>query len=286
MYIILFLVLASISYALILILKSEKIESFIGQKIKFISSISNYLVELEKRQILLKHIKMLTPVNIVIISVTLFVLSIILFNFAIGVLSTSIILSIPILVSPFIISKMLIKRNKHNILYSLPMYAVNLKNYISEDNNIIAAIMKTSVEPPLKIFIERFKGNVSRGVNVIEALDMLNREVDVKEFSDLIEGVKLCYINGGNFVSVLEKYISIITKEQTYKEESEEKAFSSILTLIIMIVLNIAVVLFILNNNEYSIIIRTTFMGKLILNINAISYMGIAVIMGKIYKEE
>lgn len=166
------------------------------------------------------------------------------------------------------------------------MYVVNIKNYITEENNIISAIMKVSAEPPLAVFVEKFKNNVSRGVNVIQALDILDKEVGIKEFSDLIAGIKLCYKNGGGFVSVLEKYIAIITKEATYKEETEEKAFSSILTLFIMVVLNIIVVLFILKNNEYADIIRTTFVGKMILNFNAISYMVIAGLVSKIYKED
>lgn len=286
MYIVLFLILSVLVYSFIIILKDDKIAIIEGKNIKLVSDISGCLEELKKRQIFLRTTKLLTPINVIITSILLFVISTILLNLVIGVLSTSIIVSVPILISPIIISQILIKKNKQKILSNLPMYAVNLKNYITEENNIISAITRSNTEYPLKIFTDKFKNNVLSGMNVIEALDRLNKDVQVKEFSDLIEGIKLCYINGGNFISVLEKYIAIITKEQIYKEEAEEKAYSSMLTLIIMLFLNIAVVLFMLNNNEYSSIIRTTFTGKLILNFNAISYMGIAALIGKIYKEE
>lgn len=287
-YIILFLILTIVAYMFILIIKREKIVVVKGQDISigFISNISKCLEDLKKRNILIKGTKWLTSINVFCISGVLFILSVIVLNLLIGVLSTAIILSFPILLSPIIISKILIKNNKRKVLECLPMYAINLKNYITEDNNIISAIMKASVEPPLDVFISKFKNNVSRGMNVLEALDILEKDVELKEFSELILGIKLCYTNGGKFVSVLEKYIAIITKEATYKEETEEKAFSSIITLIVMVILNAVVVVFLLKNNEYASVIRTTIVGKMILNINAISYMVIAGFVAKIYKEE
>lgn len=288
MYIVLFLTLMTISYIFILILKGEKLVALRKSNISigFVSSIGRHIEELKKRNIILKGTKWIAPKNLIGISILLFILSAVVLSYIIGVASTAVILSIPVLISPVIISKMLIKKNKRKILASLPMYAVNIKNYITEENNIISAIMRASVEPPLAVFVEKFKNNVSKGVNVLEALEILDKDVEVKEFSDLISGIKLCYKNGGDFVSVLEKYILIITKEAAYKEETEEKALSSILTLLIMICLNVIVVFFILSNKEYADIIRTTFAGKITLNLNAISYMVIAGLISKIYKED
>lgn len=287
-YIILFLILTVIVYVFILIIKGEKLVVVRGPNISIgvISNISKQIEDLKRRNILLKGMKFIKPINIFCISVALFILSVTILNFLIGVLSTSIILSFPVLISPVIISQILIKNNKRKVLASLPMYAVNLKNYITEDNNIVSAIMKSSAEPPLIVFISKFKNNILRGMNVLQALEILDKDVGVEKFSELIEVIKLCYISGGNFVSVLEKYIAIITKEATYKEQTEEKAFSSIITLLVMIVLNVIVIVFILKNNGYGNIIRNTFVGKTILNFNAISYMVIAGLVGKIYKEE
>ena len=86
---------------------------------------------------------------------------------------------------------------------------------------------------------------------------------------------------------MLERYINIITKENIHKESIKEKAHTDIITLLIMVVLNVLVlVMFVLTNKEYASIIRETFFGKLVLNFNALSYILIAYLISKIYKEE
>ena len=167
------------------------------------------------------------------------------------------------------------------------MYAVNLKNHVSEDNNIIKAIQMTSVEEPLEKYIDKFTSNIKRGLNVIQAFEDLKNEVNIKNFDYLINSCETCYLNGGDFVKVLEQYINITTKENTEKESSKEKAYSDMLTLIIMVILNIFVVVcFVLANKDYAYIIRSTFVGRAILSLNALSYLVIAYLVSKMYKEE
>ena len=77
------------------------------------------------------------------------------------------------------------------------------------------------------------------------------------------------------------------TKERMQKEETEEKAFSSVITLIVMMLLSVFVIItFVFANDEYANIIRTTAGGKVILNINAISYMVMSWIITRVYREE
>ena len=169
----------------------------------------------------------------------------------------------------------------------LPIYVVNIKNHISEDNNIVGAIQRTIVEQPLKKYIDIFKSNISRGMNVIEAFDLLKQEVNVKAFDSFVNSCEVCYLNGGDFNKVLEQYINMITKENVHKESAKEKAYADILTLVIMIILNVAVlVMFVFTNKEYAQIMRETFWGQLILNFNAVSYIVIAYLISRIYKEE
>lgn len=283
-YIIIFFIFTMIIYMILYYFNGKKWIKDGDKKVSAI--ILRYIQELESRQIVLKGKKWIKPINIIIFSIILFTISILTFNYIIGVLSTAIIISFPALMSPILISAILITNNKRKIIKILPMYVVNLKNYITEENNIIAAMMKCGVEQPLNIFIENFKRNVKGGMNVLAALEYLDKEIGIKQFTDLITGIKLCYTNGGNFAKVLEKYIAIITKEATYREETEEKALSSILTLIVMVGLNIIVTIFILNNKEYASILQATFIGQVILNINVLSYMFIAWLVSRIYKEE
>ena len=180
-----------------------------------------------------------------------------------------------------------IYREKAEILKVLPMYIINLKNHVSEENNIIKAIQATSVEEPLNKYINEFKQNISRGMNVIEAFDLLRESININIINDLINSCATCYLNGGNFVKLLERYLEIITKENRHKEETREKAYSDILTLFVMIMLNIfTIIFFVFGNKEYAIIIRETLLGKIIINFNAISYIFIGYLISKIYKED
>ena len=229
----------------------------------------------------------ITTLTVIIISAILFLIFVFILFIYIRILSTAVILSLPILISPIIISKILVIRNKEKISKQIPFYTINIKNQMKEDNDIVQAIKRTKVEEPLKKHIDKFKLNVFNGMNVISAMEKLKNDVDVKDFGEMIETFEVCYKNGGDFVKVLEKIILMKTKERMYKEETEEKAFTSVVTLIIMMLLSVFVIAtFVFGNLEYANIVRSTFGGKLILNLTAISYMVMTWIIAKVYKED
>ena len=240
-----------------------------------------------KRKLIPNRLMVITPLVVFLIMVLLGLISFAIFNSYLKIISTAFILSLPFFISPILIIKILLNKERTNIIKILPMYVVNIKNHMAEDNNIISAIQRTNVEEPLKKYIITFKTNISRGMSAIAAFDLLKQEVNVKVFTDFINSCQVCYLNGGDFNRVLEQFIDIITKENIHKESSKEKAYADILTLIIMIVLNILViVMFVFANKEYANIIRETFFGRLVLNFNAISYIFIAYLISRIYKEE
>ena len=267
-------------------INSKKIKNKI-ENTKTFNKISNYILLSIKRKILPNRISKIGTLGVVAIMFFLFILAFLVFNIYLQVVSTSIILSIPFFISPIIIIKVLLNKEKSSIIKSLPMYIVNIKSHIADDNNIICAIQRTIVEEPLKKYVDVFKTNISRGMNVIEAFDLLKEEVNISMFTSFINACQVCYLNGGDFNKVLERYIDMITKENIHKEAIKEKAYSDILTLLIMIGLNILVIImFIFTNEEYAEIIRETFVGRVILNMNAISYILIAYLISRIYKEE
>lgn len=246
-----------------------------------------YVKQIPKNQVYYNKKNYFTPVVLLVLMVLVFSVMFVLFYSFFRVVSTALILALPFLFSPIILIKILINKEKSEIIKKLPMYIVNIKNHIEDDNNIIGAIQKTIVEEPLKKYIEVFKININRGMKVIEAFDLLKKEVNVKTFTTFINTCQVCYLNGGDFNNVLEHYISIITKENIHKEATKEKAYSDIITLIVMLVLNVLVIVaFVFTNREYAIIMRETFFGKLLLNFNAISYIVIVYLISKIYKEE
>ena len=280
------IVLGGIIYLLISIVKRERLKTRLTQT-KTYNKLSEYIVLSAKRKLLPTKLNNLSPIIMIVIMLFLFLFSFVLFYSYLKVFSTSLILSLPFFISPILIIKVLLNKEKTDIIRQLPMYVVNIKNYISEDNNIIGAIQRTKLEEPLKKYIDAFKVNISRGMNVMEAFDLLKKDVNVKLFTSFVNSCEVCYLNGGDFSNVLEHYINMITKENVHKESTKEKAYADILTLIIMIVLNVLViVMFVFTNHEYAQIMRETFFGKLVLNFNAFSYMLIAYLISKIYKEE
>lgn len=230
---------------------------------KWYNKLSDYLMLVAKKDLLPKKLKWLNPIAIVFSMLVLFLMSFVLFYNYFKITSTAVILSLPISIFPILIIKILLNKEKSQIIKLLPLYAVNIKNHIDEDNNIIYALQRTIVEEPLKKYMNEFKNNISRGMNVMEAFDILKKDVDVKDFTTFINSCEGCYLNGGSFSKVLEHYIKIITKENVHKEASKEKAYSDILTLIIMVVLNVLVIVtFVFTNKEYAQIIRETVLRK------------------------
>ena len=286
---ILYLVLLLLFFVLIYIIIEPFFKFKFAKKIRFnpYDKIKYQLFLAVKKRLIPKKLQYITPLFLVVIMVLIYIISFLIFNMYLKIISTSLIISIPFCLIPIIVIKTLINKEKNKINAILPMYVVNLKNHIVEDNNIIKAIQDTSVQEPLLKYINVFNNNIKRGINVIEAFELLKKEVGVKNFTSLINACESCYLNGGDFSKILEQYIDIITKENTQKEASKEKAYSDILTLIVMVVINIFVIVgFVLSNREYAAIIRETVVGRAILSFNAISYLLIAYITSKIYKEE
>ncbi len=280
------LIISCVIYFLTSVIKREKMKNKLIQT-KMYSKLSEYVFISLKRQLLPSKVDKLNPIILVSVMLILFGLSFLLFYSYLKIITTSIILSLPFFILPILIIKILLNKEKSNIIKLLPMYVVNIKNHIYEDNNIVGAIQKTTVEEPLKKYIDAFKMNISRGMNVIEAFDLLKEEVNVKAFTTFVNSCEVCYLNGGDFNMVLEHYINMITKENVHKESAKEKAYADILTLVIMIALNVLViVMFVFTNKEYAGIMRETFFGRLVLNFNAVSYILIAYLISRIYKEE
>jgi len=282
------IVTAVIVYKLLSLLQEIKIKYKLNFKeSRLYSRISDEIFNLLKRELIPNKFKGLTPVWLLVVMTVIGVAAFLIINTYIKVTITSIVLTLPFFLSPILISIFLSNKEKSNVMKMLPMYIINLKNHVSEDNNIIKAIQMTTLDEPLRKYINQFKDNVSRGMNVMEAFDKLKSDVDVKHFNTFINSCEVCYMNGGDFTSLLKRYVNMITKEIYHKEETKEKAYSDILTLIIMIVLNVLViVMFVFANVEYAAIIRGTLFGQIILTLNALSYILIAYFVFKLYKEE
>jgi len=231
--------------------------------------------------------KKISAITIFSISVLISILTNFLSSISIKIVSTSIILSVVSFFVPYIIISIDVNKKVQKIKSILPSYIVNLKNNLEVTNNIIKAMRITKVEAPLEYSINNFNYKVERGINVYQCFDELKENVNIDVFSSLVDAFKVCYMNGGDFICVLNKYTDIISKENMEKAKLKENSSATILTLIIMVCINILLLFsVVLSNLEYSQIILGTLGGHVIINFEIISYLLVVYFVYKVYKME
>ena len=252
----------------------NKIENYIKNKRYFIN-LNNYLNSIG---IYKKYLQYLIIILSLIFSIIIYFISFKIFN----VISTSILISIFSFFIPYNLITRIYYKRKEKIIKLFPTYIITLKTYTQLTNDIIIAFRNAKTIEPLKTYIDRFNIYVEKGINVFDSLELLKKDIDIKQISDFLSSIQVCYINGGNFNILLNRYAKLLLKSNLQKEKEEQEIFSSITVLIILIVINLMLLfLFVFSDSEYKAIITTTFTGKLILNINILSYIFIYFIIKK-----
>lgn len=241
--------------------------------------ISNFKIKLEKKikkdlantkifnfNINVIYIKLFS----VIISIVIFFTCYKLFN----IISCSLVLAILSLRLPYIIKIETEKKRKNNILKSFPSYLVCLKNYISTKNDIIAAMKKVNAEEPLNYYINIFNNNIQNGVSIVDGFEMLKNSIGINKLNGFFIATQYSYINGGDFANILDKYSKFLLQDNIRGEKSKQELLFTKIIIFIMMFINILVLFsFVLSNVEYKNIVTGTFIGKMIININIITYI-------------
>lgn len=221
------------------------------------------------------------------ITIILYIISSILVYSLIKVLIASLILSLPVLLIPFLIFKAYEIKEKKRILKLLPVYALNLKNNIKSDNNIVLAIKRTKVDKVIKRHIDVFVKEIDRGVNIYDAFNKLDKAIGVSEFSDLIHAFQVCFKSGGEFAKVLDMYSKQVSEKLLLNEKEQEKSLSTIITLVVMVALNVMMLfMYIPKNYEVQQIFSSNMFGRLLIDLNAIATLICLYFLFKIYKME
>lgn len=260
----------------------------IGSKINnssFIKKISFYINYLKNINISSFHL--LKPIIIIAISLIISFLSFILSYKFFCVFSSALIISIYTFFIPYIFLKYLYNRYRRKILDIFPTYIISLKNYTNISNDIIVAMRKVNIDKPLMLFIDRFNLLIQKGISVCDGFEKLKSDINIKKISEFITALQNCYINGGDFSKLLDRYSKIINNINAQREKESQDNFSSILVLIILIIINIFLIItFIYSNVTYKSIIINSFTGKVILNINILSYLLVFYFVKKLNKLE
>lgn len=206
----------------------------------------------------------------VIISIVIFFTCYKLFN----IISCSLVLAIVSLRLPYIIKIETEKKRKNNILKSFPSYLVCLKNYINTKNDIIYAMKKVNVEEPLNSYINMFNNNIQNGVSIVDGFEMLKNSIGINKLNGFFVATQYSYINGGDFANILDKYSKFLLQDNIRDEKSKQELLFTKIIIFIMMFINVVVLFsFVFSNIEYKNIVTGTFIGKIIININIITYI-------------
>lgn len=257
----------------------KRIDEYISKKNIFIN-LNNYFTSLRVNNI--KRSSYFTIIFSFIFSIIIYFISYKIFS----IYSTSILISVFCFFIPYNFVKRLYYNKKGKILNMFPTYIITLKTYTQVTNDIIIAFKNAKVVEPLKTYIDRFNMYVEKGINVIEAFEILKKDIDISKISDFISSLQICYINGGDFSILLQRYANLLSKINLQREKEEQENFSSILVLSILVIINLILLFsFVFANYEYKVIITQTFVGKIILNINIVSYVFIYFMIKKISRK-
>ena len=278
-FILIFVIFLIIEMFSNIILSNRKNKFFNIQKINnrinntsFIKKIKYYIEYLKNININL--FCYINPITIILISIFISIITFFISYKFISVFSSAIIISVYSFFIPYLILKYIYNDYRKKIMDIFPTYIVSLKNYTIISNDIIIAMRKVKVEPPLMIFIDKFNILTEKGVTVYEAFQKLKNDIKINKISEFITALQNCYINGGNFSELLDKYSKILTNINNHREKENQENFSSILVLIILVIINIFLIInFVYSNQIYREIVVNSFIGKTILNINILSYL-------------
>jgi Flp pilus assembly protein TadB len=243
------------------------------KKLPFIKRLSYMLGELNIC-LKIKNINIISTLTILILSiVSSIIIFILTYNFLHLFLSSVILSSFTFFIPYFVIKYFLYcKRNK--IIKMFPNFIISLKNYTDVNNDIIEAFKRVNAEEPLNLYIEKFNISLQKGVKIYDAFETLKKSINIERINQFITLLQFCYMYGGNFGNLLDKFSKIQMKTNLQRESEKQKIFSSKLVLVILIILNMYILLgFVLTNNEYYNILVKTFVGNLILNTNILSYI-------------
>lgn len=225
--------------------------------------------------------------NVIIISLVFSLVIFIISFIYLKIFSSALILSIYSFFIPYLLLKNIYQEYKNKINNIFPSYIISLKNYTQVKNDIVIAFKNVDVEDPLKIFINKFNLLVEKGINISDAFEQLRNDINIKKINEFLKAVENCYISGGSFSILLDKYSKILIKMNTQKEKQIQENISSIIVLVILVIINIFLIInFIYSNDEYKLIIINSFVGKTILNINILSYLVIYYFINKLKKLE
>ena len=162
-----------------------------------------------------------------------------------------------------------------------------MKNYTKTQNDIIGAFRNCSAPKEIEAYIKDFIYQVENGIKVYDAFENMKISINIEKISEFITLLEYCYLNGGDFTNLIDKYSVTLMKITTQNEEQKQKEMSTKVVLIVLVVINLYMLFgFVYSNALYRNVIINTFLGRLIIDINILSYFIMILVFSKFKKME
>lgn len=215
----------------------------------------------------------------IIIAIILFNL----FNLMFKIRSVAFILSVPFIFSGFIIIQYLADKKQERIEDVMNDFFIQFRGEVKLNNDIIGAFskIKNTCLPPFDEYISKMMLEISTGEIPEIALKKFADKVDINKFELYINNLKYCNAYGGNVEKLTLETQKMIEDLLKQKKKLKKETKSICMSLYMLIGLDLLIYFnFIASNADYISLMRNSFIGNMIINVN---FMSIWVIVGLAY---
>lgn len=206
----------------------------------------------------------------IIIAIILFKL----FNIIFKIKSVAIILSAPFVFSGFIIIQYMADKKQDKLEEVMNDFFIQFRGEIKVSNDIIGAFKKiqNTCLSPFDEYISKMVLEISTGEIPEEALKKFANKVDINKFDLYVNNLKYCNTYGGNVEKLTLETQKMIEDLLKQKKKRKKETKSVCMSLYMLIGLDFLIYFnFIANNLSYISLMRNSFVGNMIININFIS---------------
>lgn len=196
------------------------------------------------------------------------------FNFIFKISTVSLILAIPFCFIGFVVIQYLADKKQSKLEEVMNDFFIQFRGEIKVNNDIIGAFKKiqNTCLPPFNEYIGKMMTEISAGGIPEEALKEFADKVDIGKFSLFINNLKYCNTYGGNIENLTIQTQKMIEDLLKQKKKRIKETKSICIALYGLIGLDFLIYFnFISNNTSYINLMRDSFVGNLIININFIS---------------
>lgn len=255
--------------------EKEKMAAFKIKQMEYYVSKKKKHKYLNKLQMLIlksnvnEKLKILTPEIVIFISAILAVSGFILGRRYLDLIFPSLLIGVFFYRIPTFILELLTEVQNFKINKNLVEFMNILINFCGVKNDIVYSINSSIpfIKKPISNYCESFIYETKHGISPYDALENFKEKVDNKQFKLMIKNLQLCSIYSNQYLEVLKKSKDLILKYN--KEHARKRNEAKIGRVSILILVTISLIIFkilLLVNPSLINILKTTPIGKILIN--------------------